>query len=346
MHTAMISIIVPVYNAQAYIDQCIKSVLTQSFRDIELILINDGSTDESLNKCRLWEDDPRVILLSTENRGVSAARNLGLQKASGKWIMFLDSDDCLLDNCLENLMTMVLPDTQEVIGAYIGDEPEQKKALHQMVSADAVRTMSLDPINHQLLPAFYEVKPLSLSACWAKLFLNEIIKENAIRFHEQLRLSEDTLFHLDYLACIENVVVSNLPVIYYRQNMVSVTKVFNAKHLVNRFRFFDILKEWKDRDAAVHILSLLFFEICKIERYTKGQERKLLEEEIIGYLSENGDILRSIGKRSLSRGKWQKIAYRLAAVCFRWKAYRAGFVLLRVYSAATQGEINKLTAKE
>ena len=93
----MISIIVPVYNAEAYLDRCIESVVTQSFQDLELILVNDGSTDTSPEKCRAWAHDPRVVFLSTENKGVSAARNLGLQQARGTWILFLDSDDYLLE---------------------------------------------------------------------------------------------------------------------------------------------------------------------------------------------------------------------------------------------------------
>lgn len=342
----MISIIVPVYNAQTYIDQCIKSVLNQSYSNFELILINDGSTDDSLEKCRFWETDPRVIILSTENRGVSSARNLGLQKASGKWILFLDSDDYLPDNCLAQLMALVSTDTQEIIAAYVEKEPENHPILHQSVCADAVCRMSLDPVNNQLLPAFYEVKPLSLPSCWAKLYSNAIIQKYTVRFDETLHLSEDILFNLDYLACIDRVLISNLPVVHYRQNASSVTKVFSKKQLADRLRFFRILREQEYPDAAVHILSLLFFEICKIERYTRGHERTLLEKEIIDWLSENMDLLHSIGTLSLSSGKWQRAAYRLAAKCFRHKVYRAGFALLRIYSTVTYGELNKLTTKK
>lgn len=343
MQTAAISIIVPVYNAEAYIDPCIKSVLTQSFRDLELILVNDGSTDESLEKCRAWEKDPRVTVISTENRGVSHARNLGLERACGKWILFLDSDDYLLDNCLEDLMKTVTPDAQEVIGAYTGGESGAVTVQHQSVSAKSVRRMTLDSINNQLLPEFYEVKPLSLTACWAKLFLTDVIRKNSLRFHEDLRLSEDTLFHLAYLNAIDRVTVTNLPVLYYRQNPFSVTKVFSESHLANRIRFFDILEEGQDQDAAVHILSLLFFDICKIEKYAAGEQRKLLEKAVVRYLSQHKGLLRSVGKPALSSGRWQRAAYKAAAVCFDRKAYRAGFTVLRLYSAVTQGEISKIT---
>ena len=346
MQNPLISIIVPVYNARRYIDQCVKSVLSQSFRDLELILVNDGSTDESLEKCRAWESDPRVTVISTENRGVSHARNTGLEKASGKWILFLDSDDYLLDDALEKLMERVLPDTREVIAAYAGDGSGDVKILCGSVEADHVRRMTLDPVNNHLLPDFYEMKPLSLTACWAKLFLNDVIRENGIRFHEELRLSEDTLFHLAYLRCIDHALVTNLPVMYYRQNTSSVTKVFNEKHLSNRIRFFNILEEEKDPDAAAHILPLLFFDICKIQRYAAGEDRKRLEREVIRYLSEHGELLRSVGNRSLSCGRWQKAAYKAAAKCFERGAYRAGFAVLRLYSAVTQGEISKITTNQ
>ena len=82
MSDTMVSVIVPVYNARDSIDDCIRSVLNQSSKSVELILVNDGSTDGSLKKCRIWEHDPRVTILSGENHGVSHARNLGLKKAS------------------------------------------------------------------------------------------------------------------------------------------------------------------------------------------------------------------------------------------------------------------------
>jgi hypothetical protein len=206
--------------------------------------------------------------------------------------------------------------------------------------------MCLDSVNNQLLPAFYEIKPLSLSSCWAKLFLNAVIRENSIRFHEELRLSEDTLFHLDYLACIDHAVVTNLPVIYYRHNPVSATKVFNPKQLSNRFRFFEILKARQYPQAPVHILSLLFFEISRIEGAAEGHSRKALEQEIIGYLSENADLLNRTKNQSLSTGKWQRMVYKAVSACFRHSAYQTGFAVLRAYCAAVQPKTEGTTTNE
>lgn len=328
----MISIIVPVFNAQDYLEACIRSVLTQSFQDFELLLIDDGSTDDSLNICRRWEADPRVHITSTENHGVSHARNLGLQQACGSWVMFLDSDDQLAKGALEKLSELIAPDPSLVIGAYTEADPGATKALREKVSADSLRTMILDPINHDLLPDFYELKPMSLCACWGKLYRSAVIREHSIRFPEELRLSEDTLFNLDYLEHIDHALITDMPVIHYRHNEGSVTKVFREQHLVNRFRFFDLLLERAYPEAPVHILSLLLYEICRIERWASGSQ-KALEQQIIRYLSEHPAILHDTQKRALSVGKFQHPVYHTAASCFRRKAYRTGFALLRIYAA-------------
>ena len=98
----MISVIIPVYNAEKYLSRCIDSVLNSSYTDFELLLINDGSTDQSLDICRQYKDqDSRITVISQENQGVSAARNLGLRICRGDWIIFIDSDDYISGDFLE-----------------------------------------------------------------------------------------------------------------------------------------------------------------------------------------------------------------------------------------------------
>lgn len=335
--TAQISVIVPVYNAETYLDECIRSILCQSWRDLELILVNDGSTDGSLKICRHWARDPRVKLLSTENHGVSHARNLGLQIAAGEWILFVDSDDYLLEGCLEKLVSLTAPDAQLILADYTSSAPELRPHRHGTVSAASLGSMTLDPINNRLLPGFYESKPMSFSACWARLYRGRVIREKNLRFHEGLRLSEDTLFNLDYLSCIDTVVVTDLPVLYYRHPPSSVTSVFNAGQLTDRFRFFDLLQERHEDGTAVHILSLLFLEICRIERSAAGPARRQLEQRISGYLSRNSVLLRHTKARILSQGRWQRLFYHAAAFCFRHGTHSAGFFVLRVYSFLAEG---------
>ena len=101
---ANISIIVPIYNAGEYIEQCIKSILANPEKDIEILLIDDGSTDNSPRICKkLLEKDSRVVYIRQENKGVSSARNHGLKAAHGKWILFVDADDTIDSNSIEEI---------------------------------------------------------------------------------------------------------------------------------------------------------------------------------------------------------------------------------------------------
>ena len=101
-----VSIIIPVYNVEKYLDKCLKSVLNQTYKNIEIIVINDGSTDNSLKICKKYKDK-RIVLIDKENGGVSSARNKGLELASGKYITFVDSDDWLELDAIENMVSFI-----------------------------------------------------------------------------------------------------------------------------------------------------------------------------------------------------------------------------------------------
>lgn len=111
----MVSVIVPVYNSEKYLDKCIESVVNQSFDDWELILVDDGSTDTSGDICYRWaEDDRRIIVVEQCNRGVSFARNAGIDKAKGKYLFFLDSDDAIAPQCLDILVKSALDNHADI----------------------------------------------------------------------------------------------------------------------------------------------------------------------------------------------------------------------------------------
>jgi len=112
---AFLSIIVPVYNKENYLGSCIQSILSQSFEDFELILVNDGSTDGSGPKCDYYESiDPRIQVFHQKNQGVSAARNLGINEASGNYIGFIDADDTIDIKMYEMLIKNALDNKSDI----------------------------------------------------------------------------------------------------------------------------------------------------------------------------------------------------------------------------------------
>lgn len=127
----MISIIVPVYNVEKYLDRCVQSILIQSFKRFELILVNDGSTDNSFEICQKYrKKDSRVILISQENKGLSAARNTGLNNAHGDYICFIDSDDFIEKDYLKLLLNNLKSNNADIsICEYFSSNEKGKNIL-------------------------------------------------------------------------------------------------------------------------------------------------------------------------------------------------------------------------
>lgn len=185
----LISVIVPVYNVQKYLRQCIASILAQTYENFELILVNDGSKDKSGEICDEYaKKDNRIKVFHKENGGVSSARNLGLDKAIGENICFVDSDDWVDENYLEILTSehevpfVVAPVTSTVIesGIFVGKHNIYKKVVEAEVAHD-----------------FIFRAPVS------KLYDTSIIKEANLRFREDLQMGEDYIFNLNYMLHIE-----------------------------------------------------------------------------------------------------------------------------------------------
>lgn len=311
MTQPLLSIIIPVYNAQKYLQECFESILKQSFCDYEVVIVNDGSVDGSEEICKAFAGrDKRFRLFTTENRGVSHARNYGMEKAVGRWVMFLDSDDYLLEESLDCMMALADEETQEVCANYFSEHRYEYKGKQENIPAEHVIRMMLDPVNNQLLPEFYHLECATLLGVWGKLFRKDLIEKYHLRFDEQLKLSEDLLFHLHYLSKISNVRLSDCPVFYYRQHEASVTRNFKEEHLANRYYLFEQLKKI-DRMDAVFVISTMLQLAGHVEKYTNGAQKKRLRRELREFWRSHGKLLRQGSKKVLSAGKWQSKVYKI-----------------------------------
>ncbi len=215
----LISVIVPVYNVQKYLPRCIESILNQSYKDIELILVDDGSPDNSGDICDYYaKKDSRVVVIHKENGGASSARNAGLDVAKGKFINFVDSDDYIPNDSLENLINL------------------QKENDADLVCCTYERYLQ----NNKIVPVkfydkFFNIEKVDYEGInillsdlfrgpWAKLFKNSIIKVNNILFDEKIKIGEDTIFVYSYLNKSKNIRCSNLLVYKYIINNASAMR--------------------------------------------------------------------------------------------------------------------------
>lgn len=178
----MISVIVPVYNTEKYLDRCIQSILAQTYTNFELLLIDDGSTDSSGAICEKYaESDSRIRVFHKENGGVSSARNMGLDNAKGEWVTFIDSDDTIKEDFLKNL----LPKQNEDFVMDSSDERSASLPDGSYVGKEMIKVV---------LSGWQILCP------WGKMFKKSIVSKNKIRFDESGCLGEDTLFNLRYLV--------------------------------------------------------------------------------------------------------------------------------------------------
>lgn len=187
----LISIIVPVYNAERTLHRCVTSLVEQSYPNIEILLVNDGSKDASLEMCRGYEQqDSRIRVIDKPNGGVSSARNAGLDVARGEYIMFCDSDDWVSPLWCEHLVRNHIPQNLTVCEiAWGGPDAETKD---QQLSEEIIVER-----NRFLQFSFVMCPP------WNKLFERNAIQKSDLRFSGDLRLGEDLIFVMEYLCNVQ-----------------------------------------------------------------------------------------------------------------------------------------------
>lgn len=265
MNHPLVSIIVPVYNAQNSVARCLKSLCAQTWKNIEIILINDGSRDESYSICESFcQKDPRIVLVDKNNTGVSDTRNCGLSLAQGDYVQFVDSDDYIEPDFTEHLVTaaeknhadlvispywMVIPAnstkmaaTMENLQENLGLEPEKKPdEIHEYgFLPEGVYDRDTFALRLMDMPAsfFYSV-------LWNKLYRRDIVVRNALQFTSEVRWAEDMVFNLDYLLYAKVCVSVPMPGYHYVQNAQSLlhTQVNPAAIVQNKLQMFQYYKE-------------------------------------------------------------------------------------------------------
>ncbi len=222
----LVSVVIPVYNAEKSLKYCIDSLLSQTFGDFELVLVNDGSTDSSEKICLEYaaaHDNIKVFTI--ENNGVSAARNFGISKARGKYIAFTDSDDYTEPDYLAELVKPMLEGySLALCGFNYADNYENKNKKPVVFDETATYTVVNKNMLHKMS------SPPFISQPWNKIFKKEIIDEFNIKMPEDMSLGEDMLFNFEYLDKIinEDFFVINKPLYnYYTASPTS---------LLNRYR--------------------------------------------------------------------------------------------------------------
>lgn len=298
----MISVVVPVYNAENNIENCIKSILKQTYQDYELILINDGSTDGSLKICQKYvQKDKRVRIISQTNRGVSETRNVGIRNAKGEYIQFIDSDDEITADMLELMVAeMQNSDVDIVICGYNEILTRQTNT----VIPDKKGIMDIRELNDNY-PNIFE--RFLLNAVWNKLY-----KKNKIKnfFVQNLSMGEDLIFNLEYMKQISTISFIDKPLYQYYVYENSLTRKFREDYIDIAEKLYLESKKFCDkynlvkqgyRDISNIFIKFLFYGFSDLyinKKLTNREKKACLDKWI-----HNSNVTHAICMATLSSPK-------------------------------------------
>ncbi len=249
-----ISIIVPIYNSSRSLDRCVNSIRSQSYENIEIILINDGSKDNSAKMCDAYaKEDNRIVIIHQENQGASIARNNGLKKATGEYILFVDSDDFLDENACKTLLENILENHSDVAISnkdfYIGDKILKNVLYNEsnfLREGEEKELFILDLMTSHFDKKMNNVKYLSCGVT-AKLFKKELIKKNNISFQENCRFGEDVLFNLYCFQHAKKISYIDADTYHFHVNINSSTHKFRKDWITSHMIFMDCIDEFIEK---------------------------------------------------------------------------------------------------
>lgn len=249
----MVSIIIPAYNAEKHIEQCIDSIISQTYKNIEVIIVNDGSTDNTLAICEKYaKEDKRIKIVKKKNEGVSKARNDGIKIATGKYIMFIDSDDYIDDDYIEIMRKNIVEKKADlVISNYTRDKNGVKEKIYFDLKNDD-DNITFPAVLNEYITGFY------FNSIWKTIIKKNIIEDNKIQFDSTMKFGEDAVFSLKvYKNSNKTILIKNYGY-HYVDNETSVTntRTMNKRiqNAIDNFKLYDHITKYIELTKEEQIL--------------------------------------------------------------------------------------------
>lgn len=278
----LISVIVPVYNVEKYLNKCVDSIINQTYKNLEIILVDDGSPDNCGKICDDYaKKDSRIRVFHKENSGVSSARNLGINNSTGNWIAFIDSDDWIEEKYFEIML----------------DKAKKENADIVICGYNKIWKNKIEPINTSMGDKVYNSKEYLINCLYPQTGFGfchmKIIKKDCIGqalFDEKIAVGEDALFNIEISKNIEKVVFLSKPLYNYRNNENSLVKRFDQnyakkylqsmkeckEYLFNNYNEDEIIQKYYNF-VAFHVM-LVAVNYCYHPNNEIKNKRKLLKE--------------------------------------------------------------------
>lgn len=309
MNDYYLSIIIPAYNCEKYIDECIKSIIKQKKDFIEIIIINDGSTDRTLEKCEEFSKKfQNVKVINQENKGVSYTRNIGVRNSNGKYIMFLDSDDHLEENSLENIQELLSDNIDVLRYSYvIKNKNKYKKIIFKE------EEFNLYNSSKDFFKIFFQ--KTNQNMIWAQVIRKDLLKN--ISFNQDIFYGEDLLFNYQLYSKCKYIKYTDKILYIYKENADSITRNYNNNKVKCKidnliYVFNKIMSEYKDRDLK-KIIGNKFIEEIIPQIMMLTFDKKVNKKEVMFQLEEIikndifNEVFQDIEKEKLTMTKYKQV---------------------------------------
>lgn len=329
-----VSIIIPVYNSERTLERCLDSVINQTYKNIEILIVNDGSKDKSLEIMKEYQKkDNRIMVINQENKGLSGARNAGLDKATGEYVTFIDSDDYIKANLIKDTIEIFNRYNCDVVRnnyelAYKDGNTKYRKELYE-----ENEILSINEKKEELIKNILLGKVQSYS--WLLTIKKEILDKNSLKFDEDIFFMEDIVFLIRLIFFIKNIYFMSEPKYYYYQsNENSLTKdskkyIKNIKNiLIMKKRLEKILKMNMDEyEAYLKIINTIYLNgiIGYLKTAVRNSEnyKKILEE--LKKIRESQEIEEMLNNKSLNLLKFH---FRIYILLYEKKQYN---ILIKIF---------------
>ena len=333
-----VSVIVPVYKAEGFLRRCVESVQSQSFTDWELLLIEDGSPDRSGALCdELAAEDSRIRVFHKPNGGVSSARNVGLDKAKGQYIAFLDSDDWFLDGMLETLVTLAEENGADSAGcAHLNVEENGTSWAEPAAMSAGVygkEEIMRGIVDRLMTNRTGRPGEFLNGFIWRFIYTNEIVQKHEIRFEGAYL--EDEIFLIEYFARAERLAMSDAPLYGYLQNSASATHRYMKDYMKVYERFLERktrlaeqlllaarTPDWRESTNWAGLLIAVGNEYAASNPAPWGEKERRVKE--ICKRSEMKDAIAKMHPKNQSRNK------QIVTELIRYKAFPLLTLLYRI----------------
>lgn len=283
-----VSIIIPVYNGEKYIKECLESILKQTYKNIEIIVVDDGSIDNTKNILKSYKD--KIVVKFQKNLGAPSARNNGYRSAQGDYILFFDADDYMGKDYIEHIVKIMNNGFELVISNFSRIDEYGNRKDWQFKSKKHLT-------DYEML---YIIPPFPNN----KLYLKKVIDENNIIF-EDLRMAQDLNFYLKYLQCIKKVGFNDSFDVYYREHSNSITtnyslKIFDVEKSINLSKVY-----LKEENKNIFNCSRLYNYHCQLIKYSYYSKED--QKEIIKFF-----------KKSFKSNRVNKIPIKYKKIMFKY----------------------------